>query len=678
MAPDLLFWLAWSNEGMNFDGYRIAAGVIQVGVACCALRLNRRYGTRRVGWFLFGGLLLLGLTQTTQNLLSSGNVQAVAFLMLLTPVLLFIGVTWLDLLLKESVEKESQIERAREELKHRFDQQAQDLQQANAALKTEIAQREAHERSLEQSEAQYRLLFTENPFPMWVYDSKTLEFLTVNHAAEKHYGYTMAEFRKMTAKEMRHTDDVGMFLEQMTKLPKGQLSRWACRHRRKDGRTIEVEESGGDLCYNGIAARLVLISDLSDHRRLEEQLRHAQKMEAIGQLAGGVAHDFNNLLTVIDGHASLLQSVTKDPERKHALEQVIGASRRAASLTRQLLAFSRRQVVQPATIHPNELAQNVSKMLARLIGEDIRLKTKLATDLPCIHADPGMMEQVLMNLVVNGRDAIHSKGPLKGDDQISITTELVTVTETQTWRNRETRAGEFVCFRVLDTGCGMPPEMLPRLFEPFFTTKDIGKGTGLGLATVYGIVKQHSGWLEVDSKVGFGSQFRVFLPPMEKASVEASPPPSAGPAAIGGTETILLVEDEDLVRGVAKDILKRGGYQVIEANCGAAALGVWKKRSHEIDLVLTDMVMPGGMTGRQLAVELRRTKPNLKVLFVSGYSPSRGGGDINRLEGMRFIPKPYQPHQILTAIREQIDAKDTFENSIFARRLATHASAALR
>jgi PAS domain S-box-containing protein len=605
----------------------------------------------------------------------------VPLLMLVIPMLLLIGMIHLQQFLAECRQKEAEVARARNELNHRFDEQSEHLQRTNEALKQEIAQREAHQRALEQSGEQYRLLFTENPFPMWVYDSRTLRFITVNQAAQDHYGFTLDEFTRMTAKDIRPPDEVPGFLDDLAKDSQGLPSRRTCRHRRKDGRLIEVEESGADLCHNGRAARLVLITDLTEQRRLEEQFRQSQKMEAIGQLAGGVAHDFNNLLTVISGNADLLSRSLTDPDQKQALNQVMSAAKQAAGLTRQLLAFSRRQVAQLSTINLNDLAQNLSKMLARLIGEDIKLNTRLASDLPCVRADAGMLEQVLMNLVVNARDAIHSKGMPTGSDVISVTTQLVTLTETHKRKASATRLGRFVCLKVLDTGCGMAPDVLERLFEPFFTTKDIGKGTGLGLATVYGLVKQHDGWVEVDSKVGLGSEFRVFLPALETAAareVNGNGASGAAPVSRKGTETILLVEDETPVRETAKQILRHGGYQVIEADCGAAALGVWRKRSHEIDLVLTDMVMPGGLTGRQLAVELRRTRPDLKLIFVSGYSPSRGGGDINGLEGLRFIPKPYQPDEILAAIREQLDAKTTAENTTFSRRLAKHASAELR
>src|SRR5438552_1935510 len=480
------------------DSIRLASGIVQLSVGFYSLRITRLFGTRRVGWFLCSGFVLMALGRVTEGWVSRDSLHyTVPLLMLVIPMLLLIGMLHVEEFLKERVRKEVDVARAKDELKRRFDEQSVHLQRTNEALKREITQREAHQRAIEQSGEQYRLLFTENPFPMWVYDSKTLRFITVNQAAQNHYGFSLEEFTKMTANDIRPPYDVPGFIDDLAKVPQGLPSRRTCRHRRKDGKMIEVEECGADLCHNGGAARLILITDLTEQRRLEEQFRQSQKMEAIGQLAGGVAHDFNNLLTVISGNADLIHRALTDPEQKQALNQVLTASKQAAGLTRQLLAFSRRQVAQLSTINLNELAQNLSKMLTRLIGEDIKLNTRLAGDVPCVRADPGMIEQVLMNLVVNARDAIHSKGMLGDSDVISITTQLVTLTETTVRKPSEARPGRFVCLKVLDTGCGMAPDVLERLFEPFFTTKDIGKGTGLGLATVYGLVKQQDGWVEV-------------------------------------------------------------------------------------------------------------------------------------------------------------------------------------
>jgi len=379
----------------------------------------------------------------------------------------------------------------------------------------------------------------------------------------------------------------------------------------------------------------------------EEQLRQAQKMEAIGQLAGGVAHDFNNLLTVMQGYLDLLLAGQHDATTKQHLNQVLAAAQRAASLTRQLLAFGRRHTIRLEPVNLNAIIGNLAKMLSRVIGEDITLRNQLEPHLEPVCADAGMMEQVIMNLVVNARDAMPKGGTL------TMATRLCDIAAAHARLHQDARAGSFVCLSVCDTGCGMAPEVVSHLFEPFFTTKDVGKGTGLGLATVYGIIRQHSGWVEVTSAVGRGSEFRVYLPCARTAAPKV--PGEPAPAKeLGGKQTVLLVEDEEAVRNLAGVILTGHGYKVIEADCGATALELWQKRAGEIDVVVTDMVMPGGISGRDLAERLRQSRPGLGVVFTSGYSPSRAGQDKQLLKGLRFLPKPYNAETLLSAIRQEL------------------------
>jgi signal transduction histidine kinase len=326
--------------------------------------------------------------------------------------------------------------------------------------------------------------------------------------------------------------------------------------------------------------------DVTDMLSLEAQLRHAQKLESVGQLAAGVAHDFNNILTVIQGYSDcLLVRCNGDETMRSALKQICDASKRAASLTRQLLVFSRKQVIQPKVLDLNGVLQNLSNMLPRLLGEDVVLETNYAPNLPRIEADTGMLEQVVMNLAVNARDAMPKGG------RLSLTTASVEVGEDYASKHPESRAGTFACLTVTDTGCGMDSKTLERIFEPFFTTKEVGKGTGLGLATVYGILKQHEGWIEVGSEVGVGSTFKVYFPAVaatEDASNETS---FIAGNVRGGKETILLVEDEPVVRELVREILNTYEYNVIEAESGVDALRVWDQHDGHIDLLLTDMVM---------------------------------------------------------------------------------------
>jgi len=400
--------------------------------------------------------------------------------------------------------------------------------------------------------------------------------------------------------------------------------------------------------------RIWTFRDVTEQRRLEAQLRQAQKMEAIGQLAGGVAHDFNNMLAVIRGNADLL---LMDEDQLSAgtsqgLKQVVGASERAANLTRQLLMFSRKQLMQPQVLALDDLVRNLLKMLQRVIREDIRLECVCQKESCLVEADAGMIEQVLLNLVVNARDAMPHGG------QVRIATEKVALNEGAVRARPEARAGEFVCLSVSDNGTGIAPELLPRIYEPFFTTKEPGKGTGLGLATVYGIVNQHHGWIEVSSQVGMGTTFQVFLP--------AIPPSAAAQAArlavsepSRGTETILLVEDDLSVRLVTRRALESYGYKVCEASCGREALEVWGRRAGEIALLLSDIVMPEGLTGRDLAERLRTEKPGLRVILMSGYSAEVLGKGTEFLRRTRtyFLQKPCATSVMLQTVRQCLDEK---------------------
>ncbi len=390
-------------------------------------------------------------------------------------------------------------------------------------------------------------------------------------------------------------------------------------------------------------------SDATERLSLEAQLRHAQKLESIGQLAAGVAHDFNNILTIIQGHSDRLLAQCDGDERiTEPLQQVSAAASRASSLTRQLLMFSRKQVMQPKVLELNAVLGNMGKMLHRLLGEDIALELKCLPLPLAVEADAGMIEQIIMNLAVNSRDAMPKGG------QLLITTTLVEADEGYAQQHAEARLGSFVCLSVTDTGCGMDTETQGRIFEPFFTTKEVGKGTGLGLATVYGIAKQHQGWIEVTSQVGLGTTFQVFLPRSGKTPEPSSESPATLEIVHGHRETILLVEDEPMLRELARIILNDYDYQVLEAASGVEALKVWDAHQGQVDLLLTDMVMPEGMNGRELAEKLKMRKPALKVIYTSGYSAEVMGADSGQ-RNIRFLQKPYPPPQLAQAVRECLD-----------------------
>ena len=384
--------------------------------------------------------------------------------------------------------------------------------------------------------------------------------------------------------------------------------------------------------------------DVTERLNLEAQLRQAQKMESVGQLAAGVAHDFNNILTIIQGHAGLMNSEPKlDPDLAESGRQIALAAERAANLTRQLLMFSRKQIMQPQLLDLNEVIHNLSKMLRALIGEQVDLQRNTADNLCPIYADPGMMEQILVNLSVNARDAMPRGGTL------TIGTRFAGIDPGYVQRHPEAKEGNYLCLSVLDTGHGMDAATLSRIFEPFFTTKEIGKGTGLGLATVYGIVQQHQGWIEVESQVGQGTTFKVFFP----AATKAAPKDATSPRQdiLGGDETILLVEDEPALRELVQEILEKKGYRVLEACTGVQALKVWAEHKDEIDLLLTDMMMPEGVSGRELAERVLQERADLKVIYSSGYSLDVVGTESAMQEGINFLQKPYDPETLARMVR---------------------------
>ncbi len=396
--------------------------------------------------------------------------------------------------------------------------------------------------------------------------------------------------------------------------------------------------------------RIWTFRDITQRRTLEAQFRQVQKMEAVGQLAGGVAHDFDNILGVIQMQSDLLKAGGNlSPAQLDFAGEIGAATQRAAALTRQLLLFSRKEVLQPRDLDLNQSISNMTKMLWRILGEDIKMQFKFAMQPLFIHADPGMLDQVLMNLAVNSRDAMPKGG------RLVVETSIAEFDESVRGQSIHARPGSYVCLSVSDTGCGIPAENLPRIFEPFFTTKDIGKGTGLGLATVFGIVQQHQGWVHVYSEAGHGTTFRIYLPRLAGMSRQ-EPEPPALTSMRGGHETILLVEDDAFLRASMCKALSQLGYRVLEAINGVEALEVWKQHHEKIHLLLTDLVMPGGMTGKDLAERLLRENPKLKVIYVSGYSAEVAGKDFPLEEGVNFLAKPVQAFKLAQTVRQNLDA----------------------
>ena len=676
----------------------------------------------------------------------------------------------------ERRDTEARLRTAHDSLESRVEARTQELVHVNERLRGEVTERQRAEAVSRQSEASFRLLFANNPQPMWVYDLETLRFLEVNEAAVAHYGYSRDEFLSMRITDIRPPEDLSRLLENLAgERPTLQgSSPW--RHRLRDGRIIDVDISSHTLDFAGRRAALVVAADITQrhqaeaalrqseeqfrgafdhsgigmalqrtdgrylrvnralcemlgyaedellattyraltppeeiaadleedrrmlsgeyvfyqrekryvHRRghvvwvlvgvslvrdarghpayflvqsqdvsqrkaLEAQLRQTQKVEAIGKLAGGVAHDFNNLLTVIIGRCQLVlgRLEPNSPLRRH-VNLIDQTAVRAGRLTRQLLAFSRKQILQPTVLELDVLVGAMTEMFRRLIGEDIELITVPGQALGHVQADPAQLEQVILNLVVNARDAMPRGG------RLILETANVELDETYARRHVGARPGSYVMLAVTDTGVGMDAATQSHLFEPFFTTKGPGQGTGLGLATVYGIVKQSGGSVWVYSELGRGTTVKVYLPRVPDAVSPRAPAPAAAEPP-RGRETVLLVEDDESVRNLAREILEARGYTVLEAGHGADALLRGEGHPGLIHLLVTDVVMPA-MSGRELAERLTAVRPAMRVLYMSGYTDDAIVNQGVLEPGMALLQKPFTPDALAWKVREVLDA----------------------
>jgi PAS domain S-box-containing protein len=501
--------------------------------------------------------------------------------------------------------------------------------------------------AMKEAEQRYRQLFQFNPLPMWVREPESGRFLAVNPAAIELYGYTEGEFLSMSAYSLE--PDGESHLRTIEGIGKPVFE----RHLGKAGTLMEVEVRFHDLLFDSKPAWLVVATDVTERKALEEQLRHSQKMEAVGRLAGGIAHDFNNLLTVILGYANVANNkLDAGSPLRRMLAQIQRAGEQAAALTGQLLAFSRKQATKMRVLDLNEAARAMQDMLHRLVGEDVDLAVIPQAE-PClVEADAGQLSQVIMNLAVNARDAMPQGGSL------TILTQTVLREKEDLGRRNVRPAGRYALLSVSDTGAGMDAETQSRVFEPFFTTKEIGKGTGLGLATVYGIVAQHHGWIDLYSEPGHGTTFRIYFP-QAKAAIQADAAPAVPEPAAPIAATILLVEDQDILRSLAEDILTEAGYKVLSASNGRAALNLVEEENtlNKIDLLITDVIMPQ-MNGPELADRLLRVQPGLTVLFMSGYS---GDALLHRgaiEKGTAFLEKPFFPATLRTKVAELLRARD--------------------
>ncbi len=528
-------------------------------------------------------------------------------------------------------------------------EEASALRRAKAELEAEISRRRQVEDELRQSEQRYRLLVETTEEGVWLVDQDWRTTFTNSRMEQmlgsppgglrgRHVGEFMDEEGRLAAKSL------------MEEREQGLRDTHEFRFLRQDGSelwaliaTNPITSQSGEFM-----GALAMVTDITERKALEARSQQARRLESIGQLAGGVAHDFNNILAAIMMHLSLLrQNRNLDEGTRESLQELMLESKRAASLTRQLLMFGQRAAFELRLVDLNDLVANLLRMLGRLLGEQISLEFDQHGDLPQVQADVGMIEEVLVKLTVNARDAMPNGGKL------IIRTEPVEVDSRRIQRHPDIQPGRFVCLSVSDTGCGMDEATRKHVFEPFFTTKGVGKGEGLGLATVYGVVAQHKGWIELESEPGQGTVFRLFLP---ATAVKGPEPAQTEPSSIpGGHETILLVEDEPTVRRALAQGLRSLGYQVLEAGHGQAAVQSWQQHSGEIDMLFSDMILAEGLSGLDLANQFQKEKPNLKVIISSGYNAETPHKVKIAEQGIVYLSKPYQIEELSKTVRQCLD-----------------------
>ena len=515
-----------------------------------------------------------------------------------------------------------------------------------AGVTFDVTEREEAAASLRESEERFRLI-AEHAHDLIALLDNDGRFSYVSPSCGPMLGYTPQELQNTVARDLIHPED----------RPDGLIFRTLrdVRLERADGSWIWVEGRSYEIEGRSGSHSAVIARDISERKRaeaarvlLENELRQAQKMEAIGRLAGGIAHDFSNLLTVIGGYTEILLSrpVEERPSGTDEILEIKKAAHRAGRLIRQLLAFSRRQVIEPRALDLTDIVRETQAMFAPLIGETVDFETDLSDDLGTVTADPGQIEQVIMNLVVNARDAMPNGGTLR------VTTANVTLAEDAAERGSDTAPGDYVVLSVTDSGHGMDAETTARIFEPFFTTKQRGAGTGLGLATVYGIAKQFGGDIEVESEPGVGTTFRLYFPRVSATAEPFSAQPVEDGRPLNGVETVLLVEDEEALRSIGKEILEAYGYTVILAGDGVEALEVAQNGAGSIQLLMTDVLMPR-MGGIELAEQLSALHPDLKILYTSGYNDS--GAGLRGVPGSRYLQKPYAMQELGRTLRELLD-----------------------
>ena len=531
---------------------------------------------------------------------------------------------------------------------------AEGLRSLVESVNTELSRREQAQELARRSEEAYRTLFEDNPLPMWVYDADSFEVMSVNQAAVELYGYSPEEFRTLQDRNI-WVDDLPTDVLAALRSEQSIDNSGPWRHRTKQDTVIEVLVSSRVVTFQSRKAKLMMVTDVTDRLRLQRQINQSQRLDSLGELAGGVAHDFNNLLGVIINHAAFVREWVMAQAQQTArdgdelvlsdLNQIDLASNRAAELTRQLLAFARRETRSPRPLDLHAVVDEVQLLLSRSLGERVRLVAHLDRDVRPVVADVGQLEQVFINLAVNARDAMPSGG--------TITFEA----HNETVRADSPLAaavapGPYVTLVVRDEGVGMPPEVLERAFEPFFTTKPAGSGTGLGLATIYGIVTATGGAISLESEVGRGTTVSIHLPATSDAVEASLVPPAVYPPPVPGTR-VLVVEDEEAIRKITARMLTRNGYEVLLAGDGPEAIEISTAFDGPIDLLLTDVVMPT-MLGSEIAEHIRSQRPGVCVVFMSGYARGALGPGQELAEGVILLEKPFREEELLRIVHDAL------------------------
>ena len=514
----------------------------------------------------------------------------------------------------------------------------------------DITSRKEAEEALRQSEERFSRAFRLSPVAIALSTLPEGRFIDVNDSFLQTFDFSREMVIDRTASDLSIWENAEDLAKISGILKEGKaVCGMECKFRTRSGDSRSALVFVEKIQLSNATCAIFITHDITDRLSLETQLRQAQKMEAVGRLAAGVAHDFNNLLTVIQGHAQLARARTDvSPAQAKSLDAVSSAAQRATALTKQLLTFSRQQPMQSKPLELNKSISDLTKMLLLLLHEKIDLKYDFAADLPMIRGDVTMMEQVVMNLVVNSSDAMPGGGAL------TIGTRAVEIDENYVKNNPEAHAGHFICLTVTDTGSGMDAATQARVFEPFFTTKAVGKGTGLGLATVYGIVKQHQGWIELTSEIDRGTTFKIYF--TAEPGLKHVEPTETPQRPIRGNETVLVVEDEEAVGQIVQSSLQENGFRVLRAANALEALQIYNEENGQIDLLLTDMVMPRGMSGSELAANLKALKPELKIVYTTGYSRQVVGNDMDLREGLNFLPKPHAPGKLIETVRSRLAA----------------------